>query len=106
VQCVKLARAKPSGLMVQCQYGLTLVEMLVVVAVLGVLIGIGVPSFLSLMEQNRVTSAANQLQASLHFARSTAIVHIGCPINVSANKCHWRLFAEFVVFASVVVGDW
>lgn len=55
------------------QQGVTLVELMVTVAVLAILAGIGVPAFQSLVAQNRATSAANDLLASLQFARSAAI---------------------------------
>lgn len=57
----------------RAQRGLTLAELMVVVAVSGILLGIGIPSFQGLMAQHRATSAANQLQSSLQFARSTAV---------------------------------
>jgi type IV fimbrial biogenesis protein FimT len=66
-------RGALGGFAARAQRGLTLAELMVVVAVSGILLGIGIPSFQGLMAQNRATSAANQLQSSLQFARSTAV---------------------------------
>lgn len=55
------------------QSGLTLIELLVAISVLAILLSIGIPSFQSMVAQNRATSAANELQSTLQFARSAAI---------------------------------
>lgn len=52
--------------------GFTLVEMMVTVAVLSILAGIGVPGMSQLIAQSRVTAAANDLQLALQHARSAA----------------------------------
>lgn len=100
-QRAKRARGEPSGLTAWAQRGFTLAELLVVLTVLGILLGIGIPSFRSLLEQNRATSAANQLQASLQFARSTAIAQgrpvticvanfATNPVSCNANSNNWH----------------
>jgi type IV fimbrial biogenesis protein FimT len=53
--------------------GLTLVELLVTIAVLGVLLGVGVPAFGSLTQDSRLTTATNRLVAALHLTRSEAV---------------------------------
>lgn len=53
--------------------GFTLVELMVALAVLAILLTIGIPGFQSVFAQNRATSSANQILASLQFARSEAI---------------------------------
>lgn len=53
--------------------GLTLLELLVVMAISGVMATIGVPSFRDLIQNNSMTSHANQLVSSLHLARSEAV---------------------------------
>ena len=52
--------------------GFTLVELLVTVTVLGVLLGVGMPNLFNLIEQNRLTTDANNLVVSLNYARSEA----------------------------------
>lgn len=53
--------------------GFTLLEVMVAVAILGVLAAIAGPSFTPLIERWRVRQAAEQLQSTLHYARSEAI---------------------------------
>ncbi len=53
--------------------GFTLVEMMLTVSVLGILIAIAAPSFTDMIEQNQMTTTANDLLASLLVARSEAI---------------------------------
>ncbi|WP_417706967.1 GspH/FimT family pseudopilin [Rheinheimera aquimaris] len=53
--------------------GFTLVELMVAVAVLAIIATVGVPSFNSLLQGNRLASASNQLLSAYHSARSEAI---------------------------------
>jgi type IV fimbrial biogenesis protein FimT len=53
--------------------GFTLVELMVTVTIVGIVASLGVPSFLEMINQNRATSLANELAASLNLARSEAI---------------------------------
>lgn len=68
------------------QSGVTLLELMVVLAIAAILLTIGIPSFASLAHSSRLSTAANELLASLHLARSEAIKRGGravtCP---SAN---------------------
>lgn len=53
--------------------GLSLIELLVVVFVLGLALGLGVPAFTRFMANAEMTSAVNDLVTSLHGARSEAL---------------------------------
>ncbi len=53
--------------------GFTLIELVVTVAIVGIVSALGVPSFQSMLNQSRVTSLANELTTSLNLARSEAI---------------------------------
>ena len=53
--------------------GFTLTELLVAVALLGILISIGVPSLQRLIDQQRLDSAQDALERSIRFTRNEAI---------------------------------
>ena len=55
------------------QHGVTLIELIVTLVVLGVLVSIAAPSFRSIRDVNRVKAAAEAVYAHLQFARSEAI---------------------------------
>lgn len=54
------------------EQGLTLIELLFVLAIVGILASVAIPSFSQQMKQNRLVSNANQLQSIFKFARSEA----------------------------------
>ncbi|MFP4393018.1 MAG: GspH/FimT family pseudopilin [Desulfohalobiaceae bacterium] len=53
--------------------GLTLLEMVMVMAILSIIVAIGVPSLSGLTKNSRLTSQANEFIATLHLARSEAL---------------------------------
>lgn len=55
------------------QRGLTLLELVVVMAVVGVLAGVGVPAFAGWVDQHRLTAFTNELHMGVMLARSEAI---------------------------------
>ncbi|HPF26353.1 MAG: GspH/FimT family pseudopilin [Steroidobacteraceae bacterium] len=54
--------------------GYTLLELMTALAILGVLLGIAVPSFQAYTRNSAATAAQNDLVTSLHFARSEALL--------------------------------
>src|SRR5437660_1719517 len=52
--------------------GFTLIELMVVLAISAILVGVGTPAFTGLIRQTELTSATNDLFASLLLARSEA----------------------------------
>ncbi len=52
--------------------GITLIELMVTIAVLGILLAIGAPSFVETIRGNRITSQTNAFISALALARNTA----------------------------------
>ena len=63
------------------QVGFTATEILVALAVAGVLMSLAVPGFAALARSMGLSSAANELLAALHMARSSAVLR-GLPVAV------------------------
>jgi type IV fimbrial biogenesis protein FimT len=64
--------------------GFTLLEIMIVIALLAVLIGLGAPSFGEFIRNSRITGKANDLLAGLNVARTEAIKrHV--PVTVCAT---------------------
>jgi type IV fimbrial biogenesis protein FimT len=53
--------------------GVTLIELMVTLAVVGVLLAVGIPAIGDLIATNRMSSAVNALVSSVHLARSEAL---------------------------------
>ena len=53
--------------------GFTLLELMVIIAILAILVTLALPSFQSTLRSNRVATASNELLASLSLARSEGI---------------------------------
>lgn len=72
-------------------HGFTLVELLVTVALMGILLGIGVPSYTFLVSEVRAHTLASDLQDALHMARAEAVMSrsrvIVCRRNVGGTAC-------------------
>jgi type IV fimbrial biogenesis protein FimT len=55
------------------QSGFTLLELMLVVTIAGLLLAVGVPAMGNFLRNARITNAANDVMAALHFTRSEAI---------------------------------
>jgi type IV fimbrial biogenesis protein FimT len=62
-------------LMSKCKFqtGFTLVELMVTLAVAGIVVSLATPSFNEMIANSRLTSAANELVGALSYARSEAV---------------------------------
>lgn len=61
--------------------GYTMVELIVVMTIVGIVIGIAVPSYKYVTNSNRVSAEVNQLLSDLQYARSEAVKE-GSPVTV------------------------
>jgi len=57
----------------QRQSGFTLIELMITIAVAAIVLGVGVPNFVSLVQSNRTVTEVNNLVAAIHLARSEAV---------------------------------
>jgi type IV fimbrial biogenesis protein FimT len=65
--------------------GFSIIELMVVVALAGVLLGLAVPSFRGLIQRNRAAGEMNSLVGDLQFARSEAIKR-GMPVSLCPSS--------------------
>lgn len=75
--------------------GFTLTELLIVLTIVGILASMAVPSFQSMIHNQRVKSASFELFASLMVARSEAIKRNGdvtiTPVSVGSWQAGWQI---------------
>jgi type IV fimbrial biogenesis protein FimT len=87
--------------------GLTLLELLVVCALAGIVLGLAAPGFDRMMLDARRTSQVNAFVRALHLARSTAIrraVPVAICASVTGSSCLARArdwSAGYIVFANL-----
>jgi len=55
--------------------GFTLIELMITISIFAILIGIGVPSYQNMVQQNRIDDATTLINNALNYAKSTAMAH-------------------------------
>lgn len=68
IKVVDVASSSRTG-----EAGVTLIELMVSIALIGILLAIGVPSFQTFVESSRVNGALTALESSLKLARAEAV---------------------------------
>src|SRR5690625_6984169 len=56
------------------QRGFTLIELMVIIALVAIMAGVAVPSFTRFVNNNRVTTQADEIHRFLQYARGEAVV--------------------------------
>lgn len=70
--------------------GFTLVEVMIVLAVMGMIAAIAVPSFKSIINTNSLATQANDLVGALNYARSEAVKRRQTVTLTSNNGNNWK----------------
>lgn len=79
--------------------GFTIIEVMLTVALAAVLMAVAVPSFRTMIANNRLASQTTEIVAAINFARSEAIAH-----NTSVSLCRANLEAS--VNCANTAGEW
>jgi len=81
-------------------------ELMVTISIAGILLGVAIPSFTSIISSNRLTTYANELVTALNLARSEAIKR-GQPVTIKRISdtfncntsgdwgCGWTIFTDW-----------
>ncbi|MDQ2068804.1 GspH/FimT family pseudopilin [Natronospira bacteriovora] len=67
------------------QRGITLLELIITLAVVGILIGLATPSFRAMIQNNRITTQVNEFVTAVNMARSEA-VRRGDPVTLCSSE--------------------
>ncbi len=97
--------------------GFTLLELLMGVAILGIIMGIATPSFVELISNNRMSSGVHDFVGALQMAKAESAARVVpatvCKKNVAGSGClasgdwqqGWIVFTDLNGNASVDAGD-
>ncbi|MCK5829671.1 MAG: GspH/FimT family pseudopilin [Methylococcales bacterium] len=69
--------------------GFTLIELMVTLAISGIVMSIGIPSFDQIIKNNRLTTNINELVISLNLARSEAVKR-NQPVTIRKSGLEWE----------------
>src|SRR2546429_5323593 len=100
-----VARSSDGSAGMRTQRGFKLTELMVTVAVAGVLAMVAVPNMRTFLQNNRLSSASNDLLRSFYLARTEAIKHqanvVVCAVadpTLTAPTCSYGPFKGWIVF--------
>lgn len=78
-----------NSLLPQSSHGFSLIELLVVLTIAAILLGIGVPSFRTLIQSQRLTTTVNDFLAAVNLTRSQAMQQGGRVDMAPADGANW-----------------
>lgn len=91
------------------QCGFTLIELLITVALLGITLGLAVPSILAFQRNANLTASVNSLVAAINAAKSEAIKRgryvVITPLTGSSWSSGWRIFVDIDRNRTFSTGD-
>lgn len=74
--------------------GVTLLELIIVLAIGTILVTIALPSFQTLIKSNRISSVASSIKGDLLFARNQAVSYLNyvtvCPLENNSCGSNWK----------------
>lgn len=73
----------------RAQQGFTLIELMIVLMLIAVMAGIGVPAFQTMLQNSRLTSSTNSLLSALQYARSEAVTQRSAVTVSPLNGTDW-----------------
>ena len=77
--------------MVTVSKGFTLLELIIIIAILGITMAIAAPGLSTMMANNRISSDASDFAAALQFAKAEAVARVNrvivCKKNTTSNGC-------------------
>lgn len=92
------------------KHGFSLIELLVAIAVVSIIVGLGAPGFSQLMQDSRLSTKYNTVSRALLMARSEAVKRSGrvvvCPRNNAGTACAddwsegWLVFIDAAPYST------
>jgi len=72
------------------QHGMTLVELMVSLTIIGIVVGLGVPAFRDYLNNSKIRAAGDSITAGLNRARMEAIMR-NTPVVFTPNATGWQI---------------
>lgn len=83
----------------QTVIGVTLIELMIGIAILGLLLTLGLPSYARWIQSSQIRTAAESVQNGLQLARTEA-VRRNSPVNFTLNGNNWSVMANATTIQS------